>query len=223
MSTVNPAPRRGWCPGLARPMPTGDGLLVRLHPIAGCLTADQARAAARAAREGGNGLLDVVVGTGRNWPDPRGRRVDAFTARTGRNLPGWPVTVDGRVIASPAIGDLDGDGRLDVSFASDFGWVYAYSATGRRMWRSCNGPTVSSCQSGYSTEGGTSIADVDANTRSIDCRNAGPLSAATTTTLVSPSRTRVIDALRARPADARPARARAARPSARSRTRRRAA
>ncbi|AWN47862.1 nitrite reductase [Methylobacterium terrae] len=56
-----PAPRRGWCPGLARPMPTGDGLLVRLHPVAGRLAADQVRAAARAAREGGNGLLDVTA------------------------------------------------------------------------------------------------------------------------------------------------------------------
>ncbi|KMO19364.1 hypothetical protein [Methylobacterium platani] len=61
MSPVTPAPRRGWCPGLARPMPTGDGLLVRLHPVAGRLTADQARAAARAAREGGNGHLDVTA------------------------------------------------------------------------------------------------------------------------------------------------------------------
>ncbi|MGX7705058.1 nitrite reductase [Methylobacterium sp. Gmos1] len=58
---MKPAPRRGWCPGLARPMPTGDGLLVRLHPVAGRLSADQARAAARAAREGGNGLLDVTA------------------------------------------------------------------------------------------------------------------------------------------------------------------
>ncbi|TGE01938.1 nitrite reductase [Methylobacterium nonmethylotrophicum] len=58
---VKPAPRRGWCPGLARPMPTGDGMLVRLHPVAGRLSAAQARAAARAAREGGNGLLDVTA------------------------------------------------------------------------------------------------------------------------------------------------------------------
>ncbi|MEE8630948.1 MULTISPECIES: nitrite reductase [Methylobacterium] len=59
--SVDPAPRRGWCPGLARPMPTGDGLLVRLHPVSGRLSAGQVRAAARAAREGGNGLLDVTA------------------------------------------------------------------------------------------------------------------------------------------------------------------
>ncbi|MEH3144272.1 MAG: nitrite reductase [Methylobacterium frigidaeris] len=56
-----PAPRRGWCPGLARPMPTGDGLLVRLHPPGGVLGAAQLRAVAAAARAGGNGLVDVTA------------------------------------------------------------------------------------------------------------------------------------------------------------------
>lgn len=110
-----------------------------------------------------DGQLDVVVGTGRNWPDPAGRRLDAFTARTGQDLPGWPIAVDGRVVASPAIGDLDGDGSLDVSVASDHGWVSAYAADGRRLWQACNGPVPEACVPGYSTEGGTSIADVDAD------------------------------------------------------------
>ncbi|HWJ60596.1 MAG TPA: FG-GAP-like repeat-containing protein [Acidimicrobiales bacterium] len=110
-----------------------------------------------------DGQLDVVVGTGRNWPDPAGRKVDAFTARTGKDLPGWPVAVEGRVVASPAIGDLDGDGRLDVSVAADHGWVYAFAADGRRLWRICNGPTDAACTDSYSTEGGSAIADVDAD------------------------------------------------------------
>jgi precorrin-3B synthase len=41
-------------------MPTGDGLLVRLHPALGRLTAGQLRAIATAARSCGNGLLDVT-------------------------------------------------------------------------------------------------------------------------------------------------------------------
>ncbi|MBM6592898.1 precorrin-3B synthase [Microvirga pudoricolor] len=52
--------RRGWCPGMLRPMPTGDGLLVRLHPRAGILSADQAGVIAEAASRYGNGLLDVT-------------------------------------------------------------------------------------------------------------------------------------------------------------------
>ena len=53
--------RRGWCPGVRRPMATGDGLLVRLHPFAGRLTAHQARLVAEAARGHGNGHLDITA------------------------------------------------------------------------------------------------------------------------------------------------------------------
>ena len=53
--------RRGWCPGLARPMPTGDGLLARIHPPLGLLNPEQMRAVAKAAGAFGNGHLDVTA------------------------------------------------------------------------------------------------------------------------------------------------------------------
>lgn len=53
--------RRGWCPSLARPMPTGDGLLARVHPPLGRLSAAQARAVAEGARRFGNGHVDVTA------------------------------------------------------------------------------------------------------------------------------------------------------------------
>lgn len=53
--------RRGWCPSLARPMPTGDGLLARIHPPLGVLTSLQARAVADGARRFGNGHIDVTA------------------------------------------------------------------------------------------------------------------------------------------------------------------
>ena len=53
--------RRGWCPSLARPMPTGDGLLARVHPPLGRLTPDQMRAVAEGARTHGNGHIDVTA------------------------------------------------------------------------------------------------------------------------------------------------------------------
>jgi hypothetical protein len=109
----------------------------------------------------GDKLPEIIVGTGANWPEPAGRRVDAFTARTRANLPGWPVSVDGRVVASPAVGDIDADGALEVTFASDGGWVYAYEANGSRKWRACNATSTSGCKTGYSTKAGTVIADVD--------------------------------------------------------------
>ena len=61
MSVQADITRRGWCPGVRRPMETGDGLLVRLHPFAGRLSADQARLVAQAAAEHGNGHLDITA------------------------------------------------------------------------------------------------------------------------------------------------------------------
>jgi precorrin-3B synthase len=71
------ARRRGWCPGVRRPMATGDGLLVRLHPFAGRLSADQARLIAQAAHEHGNGHLDI---TARGNLQIRGVREDTYPA-----------------------------------------------------------------------------------------------------------------------------------------------
>ena len=110
-----------------------------------------------------DGLADIIVGTGANWPEPAGRKVDAFTAKTRANLPGWPVAVDGRVVASPAVGDIDNDGQLEVTFASDGGWVYAYEHNGVRKWRQCNALSNSLCGTGYNTKAGTVIADIDAD------------------------------------------------------------
>jgi precorrin-3B synthase len=121
---MNPAPRRGWCPGLARPMPTGDGLLVRLHPVAGRLGADQARAAAHAARAGGNGLLDV-------------------TARGNLQIRGVTAESHGRVVAilgEVGLGDVRHDGgpqrlTLDAPLAGTdaLAVVAAVEAIGREV------------------------------------------------------------------------------------------
>lgn len=53
------AQRRGWCPGMLRPMATGDGLLVRLHPRHGELKAAQLAVIASGAKRHGNGLIDI--------------------------------------------------------------------------------------------------------------------------------------------------------------------
>ena len=52
--------RRGACPGLSAPMPTGDGLLVRLRPIGTvALTAFEKLCAA--AQEHGNGVIEITA------------------------------------------------------------------------------------------------------------------------------------------------------------------
>lgn len=49
----------GWCPGALRPMVSGDGLVVRVRPPLGRLSADQVTGLADLSMRFGNGLLDV--------------------------------------------------------------------------------------------------------------------------------------------------------------------
>jgi precorrin-3B synthase len=51
---------KGWCPGGVRPMPSGDGLLVRVRPWGGAFTLDQARGLAGIAATLGNGHIDLT-------------------------------------------------------------------------------------------------------------------------------------------------------------------
>ncbi len=52
--------RRGWCPTAWRPMAAGDGLLLRVRPSMGRITAEQARLIARVAARHGNGAIDLT-------------------------------------------------------------------------------------------------------------------------------------------------------------------
>ena len=61
--------RRGWCPTLFEPMPSGDGLLVRVKPPGSRLSPEQARALAVAAARDGNGAIEL---TGRGNLQVRG-------------------------------------------------------------------------------------------------------------------------------------------------------
>lgn len=51
--------RRGWCPSTLRPMETGDGWLVRLHPPGARLSPVQLRRIAALAVGHGNGLIEI--------------------------------------------------------------------------------------------------------------------------------------------------------------------
>ncbi len=58
--TAAPETRVGWCPGALRPMPSGDGLIVRVKPRGATLSPDQAIGMAAAASAFGNGALDLT-------------------------------------------------------------------------------------------------------------------------------------------------------------------
>ncbi len=108
----------------------------------------------------GNGNLDIVVGTGLNWPNPWGRKLYAFD-RNGNNLPGWPQTIySGRVMASPAVADLMGDSKPEVAVLADDGRVNVYNSAGTLKWSRC-AADAHSCPQGKGTHGAPSIGDVD--------------------------------------------------------------
>ena len=77
-----------------------------------------------------DGYLDIIVGGGSYYDfGPAGYKVHAFD-RHGNYLPGWPVTTGGHVTGSPAIADLDNDGRRDVVVGSWDGRFYAWRFNG---------------------------------------------------------------------------------------------
>lgn len=76
-------------------------------PVVGDLEGDGAEEIALAS----NGQLHVLDGN-------------------GSPLPGWPRLLDGDVVASPLLADLDADGRLDVLMGTFNGLLYAHDAQG---------------------------------------------------------------------------------------------
>lgn len=68
---------RGWCPGVRRPMRSGDGLILRLRITGGRLGPETARAIADIALRHGNGELDLGR---RGGLQLRGVREDGFAA-----------------------------------------------------------------------------------------------------------------------------------------------
>jgi precorrin-3B synthase len=60
MSLTVPYEIKGWCPGVQRPMQSGDGLLVRVRPWVGAFTLEQAAGLADIAATLGNGHIDLT-------------------------------------------------------------------------------------------------------------------------------------------------------------------
>ncbi|HEU5107639.1 MAG TPA: S8 family serine peptidase, partial [Micromonosporaceae bacterium] len=77
----------------------------------------------------GDGRAEIAVGSGQN--DGAGF-ISLFDAE-GVMRPGWPLATGAEVSASPALVDLDGDGRREVLVPDLYGQLHAVRADGRPL------------------------------------------------------------------------------------------
>ncbi len=116
-------------------------------------TAAPINAAPGVADLNGDGKLEVVVAVGGDAADLRhDGGVYAYDARTGNPL--WTFhsrddlpngTGDGYkdgVFATPAIGDVNHDGKLEIAFGSWDRWIYLLDCNGNKLWEYNNADTV---------------------------------------------------------------------------------
>ena len=103
--------RRGACPGLSQPMPTGDGLLVRLTPTGATIRPEAFMALCAAARDCGNGVIEI---TSRGSIQIRGlteRSAERLAAMISRlDLP----VAEGPPVLCGALAALDGGEVFDA-------------------------------------------------------------------------------------------------------------
>ncbi len=109
---MNAFSRRGACPALSAPMQTGDGLLVRLNPVAGGLSPKALIGLCESASRHGNGVMEV---TARGSLQIRGLTAESAVALAGEvNALGIAVRTGVPVETGPLAG-LDPEEIADPS------------------------------------------------------------------------------------------------------------
>ena len=102
---------------------------------------------------------EAVVGGGNVWNHPDGNKI-CLHSDDGSPVAGWPQATGASTSASPAVGDVDGDGRPEVIAGSRDGAVYAWRGNGALMWRAA---LTFRGAAGGPVEAGPVIADADGN------------------------------------------------------------
>jgi len=99
---------------------TGRGLAQMVRPLQGLAFI----AAPALADVSGDGKADTIIPTD-------SAAIHAFDGVTGEPVPGWPKWTGGWTLWTPAVGDLDGDGRVEVVASLREGVLRAWRTPGR--------------------------------------------------------------------------------------------
>ena len=128
---------KGWCPGALAPMPSGDGLLVRIKPWCGAFTTAQAAGLAGIAKRLGNGHIDLtrranlqVRGLREEWlGDLRGElaRLDLLdpdaATEAARSVMVGPLANDEVLTLARSLTRAIVSDRRLASLPAKFGWL----------------------------------------------------------------------------------------------------
>jgi hypothetical protein len=85
----------------------------------------------------GDGRLEIVVGSGDFWNQQPGHDRNAGRWVKAYNYRGdllWTARGNDVFMSSPALADLDGDGRLDIVIGDNSGYLYAFRGDGTQLW-----------------------------------------------------------------------------------------
>lgn len=110
----------------------------------------------------GNGRLEALAGTVAHQGTGIAE-VQAFGARG--SLEGFPVGIEGKVWASPAISDLDGDGNVELVFATTAGVVQVWrfvgaKEAGQMAWPKSRGDIWNTGYYGFIPKGNEPLPDI---------------------------------------------------------------
>lgn len=106
-----PPIRRGECPTLSQPMPTGDGLLARLRPVNSAMSFSQLSALAEATERFGNGLIEI---TARGSLQARGLKPETVADFEAAVLASGVIPTRGLGVETPPLAGLDPVELIDV-------------------------------------------------------------------------------------------------------------
>ncbi|MBI4454872.1 MAG: VCBS repeat-containing protein [Acidobacteria bacterium] len=136
----------------------------------------------------GDGQSEIVIGTGLYYgasaPETRypGEYLNAYEI-SGINVSGWPVSLsdsvlstDNRVFASPALADVDGDGKLETFVGDQSGYLYCINSNGTIRWKNTPAASPSDAAS-YAFFSSPAIGNIDGSGFAVVVGGAGAVTA----------------------------------------------